>query len=163
MANQSTRSLMEDWDRLGGKLRLTQATGADASDLIAERCRVMNRVDAHLNRPARLDHGAFFNAVAALLEAHASRAVLAARVFATGPDRPGALLRWVGGDEARSAAGRPSGAHLHVRACGPEEPHAVVIHAELRSGGADAAGECARYLWELWADKELASCPGGTA
>ncbi len=157
------RSLAGEWKLLGGQLLLADANGGDTAGPIADRCRVMERVDAHLKRPARLDHAAFVAAIDALLKAHADWQVLTMRVFATGPERPAAPLWWVGGSETPGAYPRPFGAFLHACVCGPDEPDAIVLDAELRVGGAEAATECARYLWELWADKELESGPGDTA
>lgn len=111
--------------------------------------------------PTRLDHAAFVAAIDALLKAHADWQVLTMRVFATGPERPAAPLWWVGGSETPGI--HDPGEFLHACVCRADEPDAIVLNAELRIGRAEAATKCTRYLWELWADKELESGPGDTA
>lgn len=150
------QTLAREWQMLGAELALTEACNGDTAALVQQRCALMDRVDAYVGRPATPDHAAFVAAVLELLAAHAHRPLLAVRVFATGGDRTGCPLRWRDPSAARGTTRPETAAFLHVHPCEAAEAGACVLDDDLRSGGSERAGECARYLWEVWADDH---CP----
>ncbi len=141
-----------DWNVLGASLALAEACGEDIDALVRKRCHALSRLDAFLKRPVSLEHPVFVNAVSEVLGGHHDRPELAVRTFGGSAAVGAAPLKWTKGTAAQTEpiADRPM--FLHVRVCDPSEPGAVVLARELRRGGIVPASECARSLWELWAD-----------
>ncbi|HEX2837706.1 MAG TPA: hypothetical protein VHN77_06220 [Phycisphaerales bacterium] len=141
-----------DWNVLGASLALAEACGEEIDALVRKRCHALSRLDACLKRPVSLDHPVFVNAVTQVLGGNHDRPELAVRTFGGSAAAGAAPLCWADGAHGRAApiADRPM--FLHVRVCDPSEPDAVVLARELRRGGIVPASECARSLWELWAD-----------
>lgn len=149
---ETAAAVAAEWNSLGTQIKLTEAWSGSVDGLIHQRCQLLTRIDQHVGRRMTLDHVTFFEAVADVLDASAHRAVLAVRVGRAAAGTDAASLKWIN-DHLDSNPGRPCSICVH--ACDPAEVDAIVLNDELREGGPAQAGECARYLWELWADAQM--------